>query len=407
MDKDRAEKTLKIIEKQYTSFIDQQNNWDFFRGLAEYIKTLQETMQTKPILEAFEKQREMARKTYEMMNTDAMKELRKSAERMTKIAQEVVEKNRPMLENAQKIAKEVAEQRTLALSEIEKYQNQYDHIANAVKEVQDHLNGRILSSRPLDALSNGLFDVARQVKASGNEEVIKEFEDENRKIKNIYGNYTFSPIYEKISDEEVRVERKEEVEPWGAWWHLPLVKKLVYEPEETKESLQKEVEADRSLQWIWLNFAGVYVEMEKIRKGEKSDKDATIFNMKDFRSYAQRVHTFIATELLKTENEDTKGYSDFDNGTSTLTINGQKVKFRKHTEQYHTLRIIFEDKKELKKEWFFSEIGEKMDKYKDYKDKDFHNYVSAIKKRIAVETGIKDFFETTNQSLKINNKYLS
>ena len=62
---------------------------------------------------------------------------------------------------------------------------------------------------------------------------------------------------------------------------------------------------------------------------------------------------------------------------------------------------------ELNREWFFSEIGEKMDQYKDYKDKDFHNYVSAIKKRIAVETGIKDFFETTNQSLKINNKYLS
>ena len=390
MDKDRAEKTLKIIEKQYTSFIDQQNNWDFFRGLAEYIKTLQETIPTKHLVEALERQREIARKTYEMMNTDAMKELAKSAERMIRIAQEVVEKNRPMFERAQKIAKEVAEKRASALREVAVHQNQYDHIANAVKEVQDHLNGRILSSKPLDGLASGLFDIAKQVKASGHEEVIKEFEDNNRKIKNIYGNYTFSPIYEKISDEEVRVERKEEVEPWGAWWHLPLVKKLVYEPEETKESLQKEVEADRSLQWIWLNFAGVYVEMEKIRKGEKSDKDATIFNIKDFKSYAQRVHTFITTELLKEENnEDAKGYCNFDNDTSILTINGQKVKFRKHTEQYHTLRIIFEDKMELNREWFFSEIGEKMDQYKDYKDKDFHNYVSAIKKRIAVETGIK------------------
>jgi len=96
----------------------------------------------------------------------------------------------------------------------------------------------------------------------------------------------------------------------------------------------------------------------------------------------------------------------FDANDSALKIGNKKILFRKHTEQYHTLKIIFEDQSEIWKEWFFSEIAEKIDQYKGYSDKDFHNYLSAIKKRVSTETGIKDLFITTNQSVTINKKYL-
>ncbi len=96
----------------------------------------------------------------------------------------------------------------------------------------------------------------------------------------------------------------------------------------------------------------------------------------------------------------------FDPDKSILFIGEKEVKFRKFTEQYHTLRIIFENKEDLKEEWFFSKIGEEIDIGKGYTDKHFHNYISAIKRKIAAETGIKDFFITTTQSVKINKDYL-
>ncbi len=96
----------------------------------------------------------------------------------------------------------------------------------------------------------------------------------------------------------------------------------------------------------------------------------------------------------------------FDAERSVLIIGKTEVKFRKHTDQFHTLRVIFYNQDEVKKEWFFSEIGEKMDKYKQYSNKDLHNYLSAIKKRVSVETSLSDIFITTNQSVKINGKYL-
>ncbi len=95
----------------------------------------------------------------------------------------------------------------------------------------------------------------------------------------------------------------------------------------------------------------------------------------------------------------------FDEDKGFLILNDSVIKFRKFTEQYHTLRIIFNNKN-LEKEWMFSEIAEQMDFAKKYTDKDFHNYFSAIKRRVSAETGLKDLFLTTNQSVKINKDYL-
>lgn len=96
----------------------------------------------------------------------------------------------------------------------------------------------------------------------------------------------------------------------------------------------------------------------------------------------------------------------FDEKSGTLFIGKKKVKFRKFTEQYHTLRLMFENADHLREEWFFSEIGEKIDASKHYSDKDFHNYFAAIKRRVATETGLKDVFITTTQSVSLNPDYL-
>ena len=249
------EKALKIVEQQFNSFINQQDSWDFFRGLAEYTRTVREMTQTKPFIEALEAQREVARKTYEMMNTKAMKELTQSANKLIPVAEKVIKQYEPIIKQTQEIA--------------EKYQP----VIRAVQEVKDRMEGRILSSNPLYAFDSDLFDVARHLKASGHEKEVEPFVDNKKKNHNIYGNFTFSPTYEVIDEEERKVERKEQVEPWGAWERLPLVERLVFEPEELKAEVKAESEQYPAFHWTWLNFIGVYVEMEKIRKGEKSDDD--------------------------------------------------------------------------------------------------------------------------------------
>jgi hypothetical protein len=98
---------------------------------------------------------------------------------------------------------------------------------------------------------------------------------------------------------------------------------------------------------------------------------------------------------------------NFDEARGVLHLVGKEVRFRKFTEQYHTLASIFAKPEDLRKERFFSELAEKIDDVKGYTDKDFHNYLSAIKHRVAADTGIKDLFITTTQSVKVNSDYLN
>lgn len=89
-----------------------------------------------------------------------------------------------------------------------------------------------------------------------------------------------------------------------------------------------------------------------------------------------------------------------------LKIGDKEASFRKGTRQYHFVRIIFSEPKELGKEWFFSEIGEKYDSEEKHDDKRFANIAYQVKQRISLDTGIRDFFITTKQSATINPKYL-
>ncbi len=96
----------------------------------------------------------------------------------------------------------------------------------------------------------------------------------------------------------------------------------------------------------------------------------------------------------------------FSEEKGVLKIDDKEASFRKGTRQYHFVRVIFSEPKELGKEWFFSEIGEKYDSEEKLDDKRFANIAYQVKQRIRLDTGISDFFITTKQSATINPKYL-
>lgn len=387
--KEINEKALKIVEQQYNSFINLPNNWDFFRGLAEYTKTIQNMTQTRPLIDALETQRKIERTAYELMNNKAMQELTQSAQRLTSIAQNVLKPYEPLIKQSQEI--------------FEKFQP----VMKAVQEVQDRINGNLLSSNPLYGLDSDLFDVARFVKASGYEEAVKEFEDNEKPRNNIYGNYTFSPTYEKINEEEQKLQRKEQVEPWGAWFHLPLVKQFIFEPDELQAEFKAEAEADPNLKWTYLNFVGILNELEKMRKGELTDNDIFFFRIKDFKSYAQRFHSYLVTELIKAGDNVQKTELRFDDISRTLYFMNEKILIAKKEESdpHKLIRTIFKDvhkvwpNDEILEDWGYS-FDEKISKNKVYQSG------KVVNKTIAQETKIKDFLIITTKTVAINEKYL-
>lgn len=96
----------------------------------------------------------------------------------------------------------------------------------------------------------------------------------------------------------------------------------------------------------------------------------------------------------------------FDADKHRLYVQGKEIKLLKFKDEYHTLNVIFSNQSELSKEWFFSEIKEKVDFASKADDKKYYNAIYQLKLKLA-KVGINDFFITTKQSVKINEKYLS
>ena len=111
-------------------------------------------------------------------------------------------------------------------------------------------------------------------------------------------------------------------------------------------------------------------------------------------------------EILPTFfNEDLSKKLYFDVNKSRLYVQGKEIKLLKFKDEYHTLRVMFENPDELPKEWFFSEIAERIDEA-NINDKKYYNAIYQLKIKLEKQ-GINDFFITTKQSVKINPKYLS
>lgn len=362
------EKALAILGQQYNSTINLTENWDFFRGLAEYVKTVESLYPTKRLIEALEAQQKISRKVYEQLNTQAFRELTWSAARMAEIAQQVAIKYAPIMKQ--------------------------------VEEMQKRLN-EVYSSDRLQDINDKLLSVARTLQESGLTDAMRKFE--NIKIPNFPNNYIFSQAYEKLPEEKEKLQRVEQIEPWGAWEQLPFAKRMVYEPQEVIEEVKVKAETDPEQKWVLMGLFGVNAEMEAIRTGKASDKDVVFFKIKDYKSYLQRFHNFITAELLKS---DTETGLTFDHTASILTFQGKEILIAKSkdTDPHYLLQTLFTD---LKKLWNYDEIAaDWKTAFDKTKWKRFYNAAHKVNQKIAETTTIKDFLEASKKTVSVNKKYL-
>lgn len=135
---------------------------------------------------------------------------------------------------------------------------------------------------------------------------------------------------------------------------------------------------------------------------DKEDKEYNLTYDQELLKFRMMHNQILARAIKNKENA-----LDYDSARAVLNVGGNQIKFRKGTEQHQCLTQLFKNPDIKNEEVFFSALAEQMDIGKEYTDKDFHNYFSAINRRVAAETSIKKLFETTNQSVRIAEGYCS
>lgn len=95
----------------------------------------------------------------------------------------------------------------------------------------------------------------------------------------------------------------------------------------------------------------------------------------------------------------------FDPEKSIFYIKGNKIKIKKFGNEYHLLRVIFENPEEISQEWFFSDIKERVDE-NEGNDKRYSNALYQFRQKLE-KISIKNFCTSTKQSFQINKEYLS
>lgn len=375
------ENLIPLLEKYYQSFIDETEDWSFFVELSEYIDLILENNLSARVIAGLNSQREEDLKPLRDIEAIATADLNTAKEKIKKLL------------NKGKITSK--------------------GIEFALKKLEQIEAGKVYSNvKPIDKLYDAIWHICVAIHEEGKQEIIKEYFNAGDGKHRYTDNYFYIEIYDQYQRLKRASEFKEKSALWYVWDKINIAHFTIRKTDETFEQLKEE-----GKKWEMLNFSGIVQEMRKIQSiAEENhpfarDFDPIIFKRDDFVQYARRFHKHLIKTLLETDPKThhlTENSPSFDESLGILWIDGKPVKFGLKTGAFHSLRVMFQSADEAKREWFFSEIAEAIDEAEPKPDKLIHNYFNnTIKTKIVSETGIKDFFLTTNQSVKINQKYLS
>lgn len=397
------------LERHYKFFIDQTDRLGFFNGLADYVNYVLETLELSAIGGELTKKRDTVYEKLAQLEEETLQELKVSKNKLLKIIKE------------NKISPDSLHGRFSSLP--------INSSIGLLEELRLFEEGEKIqiSGFKSDSLERYLSDIAVGIKEQGHLDLLSEFsesEEASKYPKNIYGNFIFSKTLSLRQRQLEMINNLEKLEIWGCFNHLLVFQKGFTEAcKDTNytEVLNKYVNLNRL--WftdnVYITFATE--DMKKILKNKShglplQDKDLQYLEIPKFRQFTTRTHLHLLTELSK-KPDPTKTADgsvsmvkklDFDIDKSSLFIGADEIKLKKFGDQYHLLRIIFRDRIELPKEWFFSEITELYDVAGNhYPDKKFYNAAYQINQKIKIGTSIKkDFFITTTQSVKIDPEFL-
>lgn len=260
---------IENLERYYQSFINQEREWDFFLGLADYVKYVLETPETNEILEFVLQKRVDAEKDVKKYEIRVIKEIKQAKEKLFKIIKD------------KKIS--------------------YKGLDEEIKEYLEYESGHIQSSQSeAENLNDALQDIIRNLFKSGFKDLVKDFAVEYKGIPNEVGKYTFSKTIDLLFSEKERFDEAMSRELWGDWNYLLLAYLVIFKKEKELARLNKD---KKNFYFAW-NFVGLVNEMKGIREGRLKETAGTISNsnpvffVKDkYKHYALRIHNHLIKEL--------------------------------------------------------------------------------------------------------------
>ena len=238
------EKTTEILDRYFKSFIDRSRDWDFFLGLADYVKYAVETPVIAEILKDIVQKRIEAEESLDRYEKEAIKEIEKVKNKLF---------------------------RRLKQKKIS-----YDSLSKLMQKYEDYKKNRKILTPESDVqtLSGCLKDIIRNLYDNGYKEIIKDLIIEERmplaplreSKKTYIRGFTCFKNLDAYGDEEKFYNKKQDVELWGALDGLISIYHL----------------------FIF---------------NEKKTLDQFRFQKDAYISYATRIHNYLIQELSKEEVE--------------------------------------------------------------------------------------------------------
>lgn len=283
------------LERYYNGFINQQNDWAFFLGLADYIKYAIGVPEIKKIIENFNQKKNSAENELKKYEKIAIKEI-----------EEV--KNRLM--------KEIKSKKI----NIEDHKN----LLKIIENWEKYQNGEIWASGSnVSYLSEILISIMRYLQEGNYKELVKSFL-EAEKDGRIKKYICFKKVYSYYEVEE-KYKEKRNIEFWGLWEDLFLAYIVIFEKEKQLKELEKD---NKKNYWRIINFKQIVGEMERI-KGNSifSDSMPILFVKNAYISSATRIHIFLVKELSQKEKKEEK---EIGNKKIKIVIDFQKGIYKKN-----------------------------------------------------------------------------
>jgi len=395
-EKEQLDRYYDVIPKEYN--LSQDNPWNIFMHIKDYIEYIFKT----PILKEITEEIEMRDKN-----------LLKEELRLERIAQAELKKS-------EKKVLDIVKKNNLQNQAVRKY-------INELKKFREGKIGIGPSRKPSEYIEMCLFDICRSVNLSKwkhktveevckrREKLFKEFVEESPGVKNIYGNFSFSKTIKKRRMITMQIERFYETDTLGDWRVLKYLP-YAFNNQNAEEFFSNCKKSKASLYLNLVLGINEYSSSGQLNRLGREDL------VSGFIDTLKRIHVFLIEKLVGKELEEKNTISKNKNKkkeqnieyyinsqTGHLHIGTKIIEFvRKKTKQYRALKAIINHNKN--NELLYNDLEEIMDKMKTnggaYNNKQIEGYVTAINNKIE-KVGIKDFFEnrSANEIIKINNKY--
>jgi len=199
---------IELLDRHYQSFTNQQRDWDFFLGLAYYVRCVVETPELDNILKYITR----------AQNNDQR--------RLAKYEQAVIKETRQAKKTLFKIIKE------------NKISN--EALNRTIEEYEDYENRKIYSSQSTgETLSDNLIEIIDILFKEGYKKLLKDFVIVHKTIPGRIDKYIFSKTLDSYYKEKEIYEEKLKTELWASWNNLILAYLAVFKAREAFEKTRR------------------------------------------------------------------------------------------------------------------------------------------------------------------------